>query len=374
MKVALLHYWLTNIRGGEKVFLELCGLFPDADIFTHVISAEIGTRYFSGRKVHTSFIAKLPYAEKLYQNYMPLMFKAARRFDLTGYDLIISSESGPIKGIDKPPDAVHLCYCHTPMRYLWDMFDEYYERAPFYKRTAMKVLKNYLRIRDLRSADSVDSFIVNSSFVKERVDRIYHRDAQVIYPPVDTEFFQQNLEHTGEDYYLLAGQLVGYKRPDIAIEAFNRNGKRLIVAGTGEELNVLKPAAKSNITFTGRVDDEKLRELYGNARALIFPGVEDFGIVPLEAQAAGTPVIAYGRGGVLETVIPGQTGIFFEQPDADSLGAAVEEFEHKSFAPETIKANAAGFSSERFRQQIMAFVETACRKNTKIDRLFCASS
>ena len=192
MKVALLHYWLTNIRGGERVFFELCKIFPDADIFTHVISPEIKEIYLSDRNVYTSFINKLPYAEKLYKNYMPLMFGASKSFDFTEYDLIISSESGPIKGIVKPESARHICYCHTPMRYLWDMFDDYYKFASFYKKCAMKFLKIYLRKHDLHSAESVDDFIVNSNFVKERVKRIYNRDAQVIYPPVNIEFFRQS--------------------------------------------------------------------------------------------------------------------------------------------------------------------------------------
>ncbi|MCK4983588.1 MAG: glycosyltransferase, partial [Victivallaceae bacterium] len=247
MKVALLHYWLTNIRGGEKVFLELCKMFPNADVFTHVISSEIKKNYFPDHKVYTSFINKLPYAEKLYKNYMPLMFKAAKTFDLTGYDLIISSESGPIKGIRKPEGIRYICYCHTPMRYLWDMFDDYYQSAPFYKKCAMKLLKNYLRKQDLHSAESVDDFIVNSKFVKERVRRIYKRDAKVIYPPVNVEFFRQSVNDYQADYYLMAGQLVKYKRPDFTIEAFNRNGKKLIVAGAGEELNSLKSTANSNI-------------------------------------------------------------------------------------------------------------------------------
>ncbi len=354
MKVALLHYWLTNIRGGEKVFLELCKMFPDADIFTHVISNEIKNTYFSERKIFTSFISKLPYAEKLFKNYMPLMFKAAQSFDLTGYDLIISSESGPIKGIKKPDGARHICYCHTPMRYLWDMFNDYYQYAPLHKKVAMKLLKNYLRKQDLRSANSVDTFIVNSGFVQERVKRIYKRDAKVIYPPVNIEFFQQKVNDYRADYYLLVGELVKYKRPDLAIEAFNRSGKKLIVAGVGEELNGLKLTANSNITFVGRVSDKKLRELYSNAQALIFPGIEDFGIVPLESQATGTPVIAYGDGGALETVIDGETGLLFSSQTPESLNRAIDEFEllQTTFDSEKIKSHTKSFSQQRFQREL----------------------
>ena len=358
MKVALLHYWLTNIRGGEKVFLELCKMFPDADIFTHVISNKIKNTYFSEREIFTSFINKLPYAEKLFKNYMPLMFRATQSFDLTGYDLIISSESGPIKGIKKPDGARHVCYCHTPMRYLWDMFDDYYQSAPLYKKVAMKLLKNYLRKQDLRSANSIDDFIVNSVFVQERVKRIYKRDAKVIYPPVNVEFFQQKVNDYRADYYLLAGELVKYKRPDLAIEAFNRNGKKLIVAGTGEELNYLESIANSNITFVGRVSDKKLRELYSNAQALIFPGIEDFGIVPLESQATGTPVIAYGGGGALETVIDGETGLFFPAQVSELLNLAIDKFEKTktSFNPQKIKLHTQKFSQQRFEHSLKSFL------------------
>jgi glycosyltransferase involved in cell wall biosynthesis len=357
MKVALLHYWLTNIRGGEKVFLELCEMFPEADIFTHVISPEIKDIYFPGHKVYTSFINKLPYAEKFYKNYMPLMFKAARSFDLTGYDLIISSESGPVKGIKKPESSRHICYCHTPVRYIWDMFDEYYNSAPLHKKCAMKLLKNYLRKQDLSAAQSVDEFIVNSEFVKERVKRIYKRDANVIYPPADVEFFQQANKENQDDYYLMAGELVKYKKPDLVVEAFNQNGKKLIIAGTGEESNTLKARANSNITFTGRVSDEKLRELYANAQALIFPGIEDFGIVPLEAQATGTPVIAYAAGGALETVNE-ESGLFFSEQTPESLNSAIIKFEEikESFNPEKIKANTKNFSKEVFKTKFQKFL------------------
>jgi len=358
MKVALLHYWLTNIRGGEKVFIELCEMFPEADIFTHIITPEIKNTYFPDRKIYTSFINKLPFAEKLYKNYMPLMFKAARTFDLTGYDLIISSESGPIKGINKPERARHICYCHSPMRYVWDMFDDYYQAASLHKKCAMKLFKNYLRKQDLLSAKSVDDFIVNSNFVKERVKRIYKRDAHVIYPPTDVEFFQQSAEITQNDYYLLAGQLVQYKKTNIALEAFKRNGKKLIIAGTGEELNSLKARASQNITFTGRVSDEKLRELYANAQALIFPGIEDFGIVPLEAQATGTPVIAYAGGGALETVIDGETGIFFNEQTPESLNSAIDKFEEikASFDLGKIKSLTKNFSKQVFKKEFQNFL------------------
>ena len=360
MKVALLHYWLTNIRGGEKVFLELCEMFPQADIFTHVITPDIQKKYFPNRKIHTSFINKLPNAAKLYKNYMPLMFKASQSFDLRGYDLIISSESGPIKGIRKPEGTKHICYCHTPMRYLWDMFDDYYQNAPFYKKCAMKLLKNYLRKHDLYSANNVDVFIANSDFVKDRIRRIYNRDAEVIYPPVDVDFFKSKTDaESRKDYYLVAGELVNYKRVDIAVKAFNSSGKKLIVVGSGEEFSKLHLSAKSNITFTGKVSNEKLRKLYSEARALIFPGVEDFGIVPIEAQATSTPVIAYAQGGALETVVDGQTGIFFDKQTPEALNIVIDKFEKISddFDTSKIRLHSLNFSRRHFRYNFEKLLE-----------------
>ncbi|MCP3967431.1 MAG: glycosyltransferase family 4 protein [Lentisphaerae bacterium] len=358
MKVALLHYWLTNIRGGEKVFLELCNIFPEADIYTHVISSEIKKTHLQGRKVFTSYINSLPCSERLYKCYMPLMPAATANFKLDNYDLIISSESGPIKGIKKPEGVRHLCYCHTPMRYIWDMFDDYFKYAPWYKKIAMLLFKKYLRYCDIKSAESVNDFIANSNFVKERIRRVYNRDSRVIYPPVNVDYFGEEVLNLKEKYYLLAGELVKYKRPDIAIEAFNRSGKRLIVAGIGEELIALKAAANTNISFVGRASDRKLRKLYSNAQALVFPGIEDFGIVPVEAQATGTPVIAYGAGGALETVIADKTGLFFFSPEADALCNAIEEFESKQnfFSKSVIREHSVKFSTERFRAEIFSLI------------------
>ena len=358
MKIALLHYWLTNIRGGEKVFLDLCKMFPEADIFTHVISPDVKKEYFANRRVLTSFINKLPYAEKLYKNYMPLMFKAAQSFDLRGYDLIISSESGPIKGIRKPEGAKHICYCHTPMRYLWDMYDNYYQNAPFYKKCAMKLLKDYLRNQDLKSASCVDLFVSNSNFVKDRIRRIYDREAKVIYPPVELDYFSPNPSLNKSGFYLMAGELVKYKRPDIAVSAFNNSDRKLVVAGGGEELHKLKRLASKNIEFRGRVNDSELKKLYCEAKALIFPGIEDFGIVPVESQASGTPVIAFAGGGALETTIDGKTGIFFETQTSQALNLALDQFEkdYEYFSSEIIRQNTKKFSKERFRKEFLNFL------------------
>lgn len=346
MRTALLHYWLTNMRGGEKVLLALNEMYPEADIFTHAISKGM-RKHFPG-KVTESFIASLPLGRKLTQGYLPLMPTANRMFDLEGYDLIVSSESGPIKGIRKPVGARHVCYCHTPMRYVWDMYKEYYEMAGLGGKLGMRLFTPYMRKEDLKSADSVDTFVANSAFVADRIRRIYSRDAVVVHPPVDVGFFDGDYEKG--DYYLLAGQLIGYKRPDLAIAACVKMGRKIVVIGNGNQRAALEKlyAANPLVKFLGRVSDEELKATYGGAKALIFPGLEDFGIVPVEAQAAGTPVIAYGLGGALETVVDGKTGVFFPEQTVGSLCAAIETFESRSWSVEDCKANAARFSKSAF--------------------------
>ncbi len=361
MKTALLHYWLTGMRGGEKVLRELTYLYPEADIFTHACNRKIFDGCFGNCRIYETFISKLPGARRNCQKYLPLMPWALKQLDLSGYDLIISSESGPAKGIAKPPHARHICYCHTPMRYLWDMYQDYYNHAGFAGKIAMRLFKNYLRNYDLKSAESVDYFIANSSFVSERIKRIYQRDSTVIHPPVDVDFYRCSGGEK-QDFYLVAGHLHPYKNPVIALEACRKLRRRCVVAGTGPlEKALRKEYAESNFTFSGRVSDEKLRELYSSARALIFPGIEDFGIVPLEAQGAGTPVIALGIGGALETVIEGRTGLFFDRSSADVLADMILQFENLTFSPEVCRENAENFSPEVFRRKFSSFA-ASCLK------------
>ena len=355
MRIALIHYWLVNDRGGEKVLAELVKLYPDADVFTHVYDPETMPESIRRMTVRATFIQKLPFAKKLYQNYLPLMPWALRRIDLSGYDLIITSESGPAKAIRKPKGATHICYCHTPMRYLWDMSDEYYQNASLLKKMGMKLFIPWLRKWDLWSATQVDHFIANSQFVADRIKRIYGRDATVIHPPVNTGHFQ-TLERDLQDFYLFFGQLTAYKRADLAIEAFSRLGLRLVVAGAGECFQGLEELAGPNIEFLGRISDEKRDELYSQAKALVFPGVEDFGIIPVEAQAAGCPVIAHGQGGALETIVDGETGLFFNEQTAKSLCDAVEKFQALELFEATCRENAARFSTEHFSGQIRHFI------------------
>ena len=358
MKTALVHYWLVKHRGGEKVLCELAEMFPDADLFTHVYIPEAVPEAIRRMKVRTTWINRLPKAGKLYRSYFPLMPLALRALDLTGYDLILSTESGPAKGIRRPPGAVHICYCFTPMRYLWDMSGDYFQKAPWHKKLGMKLLLPALRKWDLWSATQVDHFVADSQFVAERIRRIYGRDANVIYPPVNIEHFQA-LERDPQDFYLFFGQLTDYKRADIAIEAFNRMGIRLVVAGGGECFQALEKLAGPTVEFLGRISDEKRDELYSQAKALIFPGIEDFGMVPVEAQAAGCPIIAFRGGGALETVRENETGIFFNEQAADSLAGAVERFDSMTFDEAACRANASKFSAERFVSEFSAFIKQA---------------
>ena len=342
MKTALLHYWLTNRRGGEQVLSALGRLLQEADVYTHAFGPKMRTPgepgAWEGHRVRETFIARLPFGRRKPQAYLPLMPAAARRLNLDGYDLIVSSESGPIKGIRKPKGARHVCYCHTPMRYLWDLHDDYYREAGPFGKIAMRLFTPYLRRADLKSAESVDTFVANSAFVAERIKRIYGRDSTVVHPPVDVEFFSDCARGAG-DYYLFAGAPVKYKRLDLARAACARLGRRLVVAGGGG--------------FTR----EDMRAAYAGACALLFPGVEDFGIVPVEAQAAGTPVIAYGVGGARETVVAGETGLFFAEQTVESLCSAIEEFEGRTWSCERCRAQAARFASSVFDNRMKVVLD-----------------
>jgi len=357
MKIAIVHYWLVRMRGGEKVIEALCELYPDADIFTHVLDQDALSETIKRHSIQTTFINKLPRASKWYKNYLPFMPLALETLDLSKYDLVISSESGPAKGIITNPEALHICYCHTPMRYVWDMYHEYVGKQFFLKRWLMHPLLHYVRNWDAISAGRVDFFVSNSNYIAKRISKFYRRNAETIHPPVDLNRFQAVQQK--KDFYLLLGQLVSYKRADIAIQAFNENNRSLIVIGDGEQANELKQQANGNIKFLGWQDAKQIETHLQDAKALIFPGVEDFGIVPLEAMASGTPVIAYARGGALETVIDGQTGLHFGQQTSTSLNAAINEFENRDtpFDANVLRRHANAFSKTRFKQAFSKFVE-----------------
>lgn len=365
LKVAIVHYWFVSWRGGEKVVEDLCKIFPQAHIYTHVVDRNILPSSMARMKISTSFIARIPYARRLYKNLLPLMPLALEQLDLRGYDLVISSESGPAKGILTSPDTMHICYCHTPMRYVWDMYHDYMSSSGRIKRFFMAPLLHYLRLWDRLSADRVDHFVANSANVARRIAKHYRREADVVYPPVAVDDFCISQQH--EDFYLMVGQLVGYKRADLAVKAFTRTGKRLVIIGEGEEMRALRDMAGRNVEFLGRQPFEVVRDRYSRCQALVFPGEEDFGIVPLEAMASGRPVIAFGKGGALETVVDGKTGVFFHEQTEDALLDAVERFEgmKSGFLPAEIRAHACLFGPERFRSEISKIVENQLRAHAR---------
>lgn len=356
MKVAVIHYWLIGMRGGERVLEQILSCYPDADLYTHVIDRNAVTPIILDRKVVETFVGRLPGAKRHYQKYLGFMPRALEELDLSSYDLVISSESGPAKGVLAGPNALHVCYCHTPMRYLYDHYPQYRDELGGVKRMYFSHLAHRLRQWDFVAAARVDRFIANSSFVAARINRVYGREADVIHPPVDLQAFQP-VPSPSRDYYLCVSELVRYKRVDLAIEAVRGSGTRLLVVGDGEEASTLSRTAPPNVEFLGRVGMERLRELYAGARALIFPGEEDFGIVPVEAMASGTPVIALGRGGARDSVVDGMTGIFFPEQSATSIQKAVRIFEAMQFDTEKIIAHARGFSEANFRESFAGTVE-----------------
>jgi len=350
MRVAIVHYWLVGRRGGEKVLEAICEAYPGADIFTHIYDAEAAGPVISAHKVTTTFIAKLPFARRFYKAYLPLMPFALEALDLSQYDLVISSESGPAKGVLTRPDAIHICYCHSPMRYIWDQYQLYRSSAGFFAKFMMPILSPFLRLWDVIAANRVDHFIANSRFVAKRIWKTYRRDAQVIYPPVTLEDYSV-ADHPTLDYYFFISQLETYKRPDIVVEAANRLGKRLILVGAGTEAERLRALAGPTVTLLGRQTTGEIAHLYKNCRALLFAGIEDFGIVFLEAMASGRPVIAYAEGGALDAIVEGKTGMFFREQTPEALMQAILAFEAKAdgFDPAVIRAHAETFSSDCFK-------------------------
>ena len=359
MKVAIVHYWLVTMRGGEKVLEELCKLFPQADIFTNVYDESKVSDTIKSHKIYTTKINKWPLAKKLYQKYMPFMPKALMDLDLTSYDLVISSESGPAKGVVPSPNAFHLCYCHTPMRYLWDMYHEYFKKSNPIVKFFMKSMIPSLRLWDVMSSNLVDCFVANSHYVQARIKRYYNRDAKVIFPPCDIEKYVNN-QRNPKDFYLFFGQLVGYKRADLAIEACIKSGRKLVVIGDGKSKEAQKYENTGLITFTGRVSDEEVAKYLSEAKALIFPGIEDFGIIPVEANAAGCPVLAYKEGGAIDSIKENETGLFFEEQTADAIIECMNKFEQleSSFTNrEVFTTHVKQFSKEEFVTQISKAIE-----------------
>ena len=347
MRCAIVHYWLLNMRGGEKVLEALCRLLPGADIFTLFYDPNCVSETIRRHHVQTSFLQPF---RKRHRSLLPVMPLALESFDLREYDLVISSESGPAKGVITSSNTRHVCYCHTPMRYLWDLYPAYRNQWTHarWKRALMTPFANYLRLWDYASAARVDEFVANSKNVRRRIWKTYRRESQVIRPPVAVENFYWRVP---EDYYLIVSELVPYKRVDAAVRAFNQNGRRLRIVGDGPEYKTLKRSAAANVEFCGRVTDEELRELYARCLAFLMPGEEDFGIAAVEALASGKPVIALARGGALE-IVPEYGGLLYDQPDG--LLQAIERWDEfaTEIDPRALQTYAAQFSETEFVRQM----------------------
>lgn len=363
MKLALVHDYLIQDGGAEKVLAEFHAVFPDAPTYALFYDANKVDPAYRRRVVRTSFLQKIPLALKKYQWLLPLMPTATEMYDLSGFEVILSSSSAFSKGVITKPDTLHICYCHTPTRYLWSDAVSYVQelRVPKIVKALLPSLLSHLRMWDKQAAERVDLFITNSEAVRRRIKKYYHRDALVIYPPVDVAQFSISSEPKA--YYLAGGRLVSYKRFDLVIEACNRLKLPLKIFGSGPVEAELKKKAGPTIEFLGRVSEQEKRQLYANCIAFVNPQEEDFGITMIEAMAAGRPVIAYNRGGATETVMEGVNGTFFNTQDWETLADTILRFDEKKFTPELIRESVQRFSVELFRSQIAQVVERTFEKH-----------
>ncbi len=363
-RIAIVHEWLTGMRGGEKCVEALCELYPGAHLFTLLHVPGTVSPVIEKMPIHTSFVQHLPWARNRYRNYLPLFPLAVEQFDLRGFDIVISSNHCVAKGVRVGPQALHLCYCHTPMRYIWGAYDQYFGRgrAGLPTRLAMKAAVGWLRRWDVRTAANPHWFIANSENVRRRIWDLYRREADVIYPPVDVAALSLSTRDDG--FFLMVTALVPYKRVDLAVGAFTRLNKPLVIVGDGPERSRLQRLAGPAVAFKGWLPDEEVRQLYGRCSGLIFPGEEDFGIVPVEAIACGKPVVAFAKGGALETVreqAAPATGVFFHEQSVDALVEAVGRCQRTSFDPAAMRRFALGFDRERYKRAMAAYVEQRWR-------------
>ena len=361
-RVAVIHDWLTGMRGGENVLEGILALVPGAELFTLFHFPGTVSAAIEAHTIHTSRLQALASRVADYRTLLPFFTRAVRQWDLSPFDLIISSSHAVAKGVDSR-GRPHLCYCHTPMRYIWDRFDDYFPRGV--KRLLARPLAARLRRWDVASSQGVSRFVANSSFVRERIRDYYHRDATVIHPFVGDEFLSAPVRETRDDFHVVLSALVPYKRVELAIAAAEASGRRLVIIGSGPLLPTLRERSSPNVQFLGHVSREVIIDHLGRAQSLILPGVEDFGITPLEAMALGTPVVALGEGGVCDSVLPGTTGVFFETPAVDSLRGALGEVERRSWNRAAIRAHAATFSRPRFQRAMVAELEQVASSSTQ---------
>lgn len=361
MKVAIVHDWIIDIGGAERCLESIYSLYPSSDVFTLISSYKNAASIGIDRgRITSSFIQRFPASKKLYRNFLPFFPVAVEQFDLSSYDVVISSSHSVAKGALTNSGQLHICYCHTPARYAWDMYHMYLKQSGLtrgLKGRVAKMILHYIRMWDLATVNRVDHFVANSRHTARRIRKTYGRESTVIYPPVDIERF--DVRRKKEDFYLTASRMVPYKKIDLVVEAFSRMpGKRLLVVGDGPDLKRVRSRAGENVKILGYQPHEALKELMQKSKAFIFAAEEDFGIVPVEAQACGTPVIAYEKGGSLETVVNGKTGVFFNEQTVESLIKAVREFERlrHGFNPMEIRENAERFGKERFEEEFEEFV------------------
>ena len=363
LKVALVHDWLTGMRGGEKCLEVLCELFPEADLYTLLHQKGKLSQNIESRSIRTSFVQHLPFGLKKYRHYLPLFPLAIEQFDLSAYDLIVSSSHCVAKGVRLNNSTYHISYVHTPMRYVWDQFNTYFRqpRTSWPVRIGAELMRPYLQRWDRNTAKRVDTFLCNSNNIRKKILEYYGRESQVIYPPVDLSQFKPG--DTKADYYLMVVAFAPNKRVDLAVHAFNKLKLPLKISGSGQDEEYCRSIAGETIEFLGTLSNEKLLELYQQARALVFPGEDDFGITPLEAQACGTPVIAFAAGGVLETVTD-QTGLFFKEQKVEALVKAVEIMERKweVFVPEKFQEQLSRFGRGHFKEQMAHAIEFGYRQ------------
>jgi glycosyltransferase involved in cell wall biosynthesis len=377
MRVAIVHHWFISLAGGERVVDTIASIFPAADLFTLFLDKQKLPPALHKHKITTSFLDKTPAARRGHRYFLPFYPLAVEMLNLSGYDLVISSDSGPMKGVLTDPDSTHICYCHSPMRYLWDGHSQYLRSMSPLVQTIFGLASHYVRNWDYSAAQRVDHFIANSHYVAARIRKYYRRESAVIHPPINTS--EGFLANKHEDYYLAVGRLVPYKRTDIVIDACCRLGRKLMIVGDGPEMKRLKKNSTKNVEFLGEVNQVQLRNVYAHCRALLFAADEDFGMVPLEAQSYGRPVIALGKGGSLETVIgiynPSLkggaervvTGVFFQEQTVDSLANAILSFEasEEIFLPRQIQLHARKFDTSIFLDRMRNYINCVIGKSSK---------
>jgi glycosyltransferase involved in cell wall biosynthesis len=368
LRIAVVHEWLDSYAGSERVLREILVIYPQADLFAVVdVLSDADRAKLFGKRATTSFIQRLPFAKKHFRGYLPLMPIAIEQLDLANYDLVISSSHAVAKGVLTGPDQVHVCYCHTPIRYAWDLQHQYLREAGYsgLKSLIARAMLHYIRLWDYRTAAGVDQFVANSRYIARRIAKVYRREAKIVHPPVDVAAFSIGIAK--EDFYVTASRMVPYTRMDLIVAAFAQMPeRRLIVLGDGPEIEKIRRLAAPNVTLLGYQGDAVLRDHLQRARAFVFAAEEDFGILPVEAQACGTPVIAYGRGGVLDSIVgigdprgAAPTGVFFHEQTAAAIAAAVMAFEAVSFDPMDCRAQAERFGTEHFRLAFETLVNEA---------------